>query len=177
MTYEPALSDGTLAGARKGSGNYHLIITGKAAHAGRAFHEGANAVAGAAIIAARLHGLNGQRAGVTVNVAKISGGGALNVVRHTIRLKVKANKIPEEIVIDLTGKDIGDSIHISSIPLPEGARGAEFGSELGYTYSYDTRISGLNPNGGILLRFSQDFSGLGGDVKYLSSEADRGCEH
>ena len=80
MTYEPALSDGTLAGERKGSGNYHLIITGKAAHAGRAFHEGANAVAGAAIIAARLHALNGQRDGVTVNVAKISGGGPLNVV-------------------------------------------------------------------------------------------------
>lgn len=80
MTYEPALSDGTLAGERKGSGNYHLIVTGKAAHAGRAFHEGANAVAGAAIIAGRLHGLNGQRDGVTVNVAKISGGGALNVV-------------------------------------------------------------------------------------------------
>lgn len=80
MTYEPALADGTLAGERKGSGNYHLIVTGKAAHAGRAFHEGANAVAGAAIIAARLHGLNGQREGVTVNVAKISGGGPLNVV-------------------------------------------------------------------------------------------------
>ncbi|MBY0568454.1 MAG: 50S ribosomal protein L25/general stress protein Ctc [Hyphomonadaceae bacterium] len=49
-------------------------------------------------------------------------GGALNVVRHTIKLKCKANKIPEEIVIDLTGRDIGDSIHISSITLPEGAR-------------------------------------------------------
>lgn len=80
MTYEPALADGTLAGERKGSGNYHLIVTGKAAHAGRAFHEGANAVAGAAIIAARLHALNGVRDGVTVNVAKISGGGPLNVV-------------------------------------------------------------------------------------------------
>lgn len=80
MTYEPALADGTLAGERKGSGNYHLIVTGKAAHAGRAFHEGANAVAGAAIIAARLHALNGVREGVTINVAKISGGGALNVV-------------------------------------------------------------------------------------------------
>lgn len=80
MTYEPALADGTLAGARKGSGNYHLIVTGKAAHAGRAFDEGRNAVAGAAILAARLHALNGQREGVTVNVARISGGGALNVV-------------------------------------------------------------------------------------------------
>ncbi|MCC6787457.1 MAG: 50S ribosomal protein L25, partial [Hyphomonadaceae bacterium] len=47
---------------------------------------------------------------------------ALNVVRHTIKLKCKANKIPEEIVIDLTGRDIGDSIHISSIQLPDGAR-------------------------------------------------------
>ena len=49
-------------------------------------------------------------------------GGVLNVVRHTIKLKCKANKIPEEIVVDLTGLDIGDSIHISSIALPEGAR-------------------------------------------------------
>ena len=80
LTYEPALADGTLAGARKGSGNFHLIVTGRAAHAGRAFDEGRNAVAGAAMIAARLHALNGEREGVTVNVAKISGGGALNVV-------------------------------------------------------------------------------------------------
>ncbi|MBL8530523.1 MAG: 50S ribosomal protein L25/general stress protein Ctc [Hyphomonadaceae bacterium] len=49
-------------------------------------------------------------------------GGVLNVVRHTVKMRVKANKIPEEIVVDLTGRDIGDSIHISSITLPEGAR-------------------------------------------------------
>jgi large subunit ribosomal protein L25 len=49
-------------------------------------------------------------------------GGVLNVVRHTIKLKCKANKIPEEIVVDLTGLDIGDSIHISKVTLPEGAR-------------------------------------------------------
>lgn len=91
LTYEPALADGTLAGARKGSGNYHLIVTGKAAHAGRAFQEGANAVAGGAMIAARLHALNGQREGVTVNVAKISGGGALNVVAENavVRFNVR----------------------------------------------------------------------------------------
>jgi large subunit ribosomal protein L25 len=49
-------------------------------------------------------------------------GGVLNVVRHTIKLKCKANKIPEEIVVDLTGLDIGDSLHISQVTLPEGAR-------------------------------------------------------
>ncbi len=94
MTYEPALADGTLAGARKGSGNYHLIVTGKAAHAGRAFEEGRNAVAGAAIIAAALHGLNGRREGVTVNVAKISGGGALNVVADNAVVRVNV-RVPD----------------------------------------------------------------------------------
>jgi large subunit ribosomal protein L25 len=49
-------------------------------------------------------------------------GGVLNIVRHTIKLKCKANKIPEEIVVDLTGLDIGDSVHISKVQLPEGAR-------------------------------------------------------
>jgi len=49
-------------------------------------------------------------------------GGVLNIVRHTIKVKCKANKIPEEIVVDLTGLDIGDSVHISKIKLPEGAR-------------------------------------------------------
>jgi large subunit ribosomal protein L25 len=49
-------------------------------------------------------------------------GGVLNIVRHTIKLKCKANKIPEEIVVDLAGLDIGDSVHISAVPLPEGTR-------------------------------------------------------
>ncbi|MCR6645737.1 MAG: 50S ribosomal protein L25/general stress protein Ctc [Terricaulis sp.] len=49
-------------------------------------------------------------------------GGALNIVRHTVRLKVKASAIPEQLEVDLTGKDIGESIHISSITLPAGAR-------------------------------------------------------
>lgn len=49
-------------------------------------------------------------------------GGALNVVRHTVKLRCKANRIPEEIVVDLTGGEIGDSIHISSVALPDGAR-------------------------------------------------------
>lgn len=99
LTYEPALSDGTLAGARKGSGNFHLIVTGKAAHAGRAFHEGANAVAGAAMIAARLHGLNGQREGVTVNVARIAGGGALNVVADNAVVRFNV-RVPDQAASD-----------------------------------------------------------------------------
>ncbi|MBX9706876.1 MAG: hydrolase [Caulobacteraceae bacterium] len=99
MTYEPALADGTLAGARKGSGNFHLIVTGRAAHAGRAFDEGRNAVAGAAIVAASLHALNGQREGVTVNVARISGGGALNVVADNAVVRFNV-RVPDQASAD-----------------------------------------------------------------------------
>ena len=70
-----------------------------AAHAGRAFQEGANAVAGAAIIAARLHALNGQREGVTVNVAKISGGGALNVVADNAVVRFNV-RVPDKAAAD-----------------------------------------------------------------------------
>lgn len=80
LTYEPALADGSLASARKGSGNFHIVVHGKAAHAGRDFAAGRNAVIGAARIAEALHGLNGQRDGVTVNVARIDGGSPLNMV-------------------------------------------------------------------------------------------------
>ncbi|WP_019961304.1 50S ribosomal protein L25/general stress protein Ctc [Woodsholea maritima] len=47
-------------------------------------------------------------------------GGVLNVVRHTVELDCPADKIPEEIVVDLSGAEIGDTIHISSVTLPEG---------------------------------------------------------
>lgn len=48
-------------------------------------------------------------------------GGVLNIVEHTINLKVKANQIPEEIVVDLSGLDIGAVVHVSSIAMPAGA--------------------------------------------------------
>src|SRR4051812_42829808 len=40
LTYEPALGDGAMAAARKGSGNFHVLINGRAAHAGRDFASG-----------------------------------------------------------------------------------------------------------------------------------------
>jgi large subunit ribosomal protein L25 len=48
-------------------------------------------------------------------------GGTLNVVRHAVELVVLAHKIPEEITVDLTGAEIGDSLHISAVTLPAGA--------------------------------------------------------
>lgn len=49
-------------------------------------------------------------------------GGILNVVRHTIELDAPVEAIPDRIVVDLSGLEIGDSIHISAVALPPGSR-------------------------------------------------------
>ena len=51
-------------------------------------------------------------------------GGVLNVVRHELELVCDNDKIPGEIEIDVTGKEVGDSIHISEVALPEGSESA-----------------------------------------------------
>lgn len=48
-------------------------------------------------------------------------GGVLNIVRHDLELECDASRIPESIEIDLTGLEIGDSVHISQVTLPEGS--------------------------------------------------------
>ncbi len=52
----------------------------------------------------------------------IKVGGTLNVVRHTIEMRVPADNIPDGVTIDLAGMNINESIHISSIKLPEGCK-------------------------------------------------------
>ena len=51
-------------------------------------------------------------------------GGVLNVVRHELELVCDSDKIPDDIQIDVTGKDVGDSIHISEVTLPAGSESA-----------------------------------------------------
>lgn len=91
MTYEPALADGALVDARKGSANFHLALKGRAAHVGRAFSDGRSAVLAAAEAALALDRLNGKREGVTFNVGAIDGGSAVNVVpeRAVLRFNVR----------------------------------------------------------------------------------------
>jgi glutamate carboxypeptidase len=94
MTYEPAMADGSLVDARKGSGNFSLHVRGRAAHAGRAFNEGRNAVIAAAQASLWLSELNGQRDGVTLNVGAIDGGGPVNVVPDNAVLRFNV-RVPE----------------------------------------------------------------------------------
>ena len=51
-------------------------------------------------------------------------GGVLNIVRHELDLICESDKIPDQIEIDVTGKDVGDSIHISEVALPAGSESA-----------------------------------------------------
>src|SRR3546814_16207674 len=51
----------------------------------------------------------------------IKRGGVLNVVRHELELVCDAASIPDNVIVDLTGTDVGDAIHISHVKLPAGA--------------------------------------------------------
>lgn len=80
MTYEPCMDTGAMSGGRKGSAVFDIVLHGKAAHAGRAKEEGRSALEAAAELVLGLEALNGQRAGVTVNVGSIDGGSPVNIV-------------------------------------------------------------------------------------------------
>jgi glutamate carboxypeptidase len=87
LTYEPAaLPDGTLAGARPGSGNFSIFVQGRSAHAGRNPEDGRNALLAAADLALRLAAA--KRPGLSVNPARIDGGGPNNVVPDRAVLRV-----------------------------------------------------------------------------------------
>ncbi|HEX8224824.1 MAG TPA: hydrolase [Allosphingosinicella sp.] len=122
LTYEPsALPDGTLAGARPGSGNFSLVVTGRSAHAGRNPEEGRNAVLAAAELALRLAEAKGD--GLSVNPARIDGGGPNNVVPDHAILRVnmrpatladqaRAQSALEEAMAEVAaGRDVRIAMH------------------------------------------------------------------
>jgi glutamate carboxypeptidase len=108
LTYEPAaLPDGTLAGARPGSGNFAFVVRGRSAHAGRNPEEGRNALTAAADLALRLEAL--KRDGLTVNPSRIEGGGPSNVVADLAVLRV--NLRPRDPDIEAEAKQaISDAV-------------------------------------------------------------------
>ena len=96
LTYEPsALPDGTLAGARPGSGNFAITIRGRSAHAGRNPDDGRNAVLAASDLALRFEKM--RKAGLTVNPAKIDGGSPSNVVPDIAILRVNLRPATPEL--------------------------------------------------------------------------------
>ena len=87
LTYEPAaLPDGTLAGARPGSGNFSFVVRGRSAHAGRNPEDGRNAIVAASELVLRL--AMSKTPGLSINPAKIDGGSPNNVVPDHAILRV-----------------------------------------------------------------------------------------
>jgi glutamate carboxypeptidase len=118
FTYEPsALPDGTLAGARAGSGNFSIIVTGLSAHAGRNPDDGRNALLAAADLALRLKA--GSGAGFSCNPAKIDGGSPNNVVpdhavlRVNFRPRTPADEIAARALIDRSMTDVARDHDVS----------------------------------------------------------------
>jgi glutamate carboxypeptidase len=108
LTYEPAaLPDGTLAGARPGSGNFAIVVHGRSAHAGRNPEDGRNALLAAADLALRLDEL--RRDGLTVNASRIEGGSPSNVVPDLAILRVNMRPRTPEIE-DLARRGIDEAV-------------------------------------------------------------------
>ena len=96
LTYEPsALPDGTLAGARPGSGNFAITIHGRSAHAGRNPEDGRNAVLAASDLALRFEAM--RKPGLSANPAKIDGGSPTNVVPDLAVLRVNLRPATPEL--------------------------------------------------------------------------------
>ena len=163
LTYEPAMADGALVDARKGSGNYSLTFRGRSAHVGRAFADGRNAVMAAAEAALALNALNGKQDGVTVNVGAIDGGGPVNVVpdRAVLRFNVRAPDLSaaayaqSEIsrIAATAGKRDGVSADLhGGITRPPKPITATQATMIGWTRSAGTALGldlGFRPSGGV----------------------------
>jgi outer membrane protein insertion porin family len=89
--------------------------------------------------------------------------------RLEVRYGLSENTIKNYQGVDTSVPADGVADIFNPILVAEAARRGEFVSSLGYTYSYDTRVGGLSPDRAVLLRFSQDFAGIGGDAKYVST--------
>ncbi len=80
LVFESALPGGELVRCRKGTGTFKIVCRGKAAHTGRDFDSGRNAVVSLAVVASKAHQLNSTLEGVIVNVANFQSPGPVNVV-------------------------------------------------------------------------------------------------
>lgn len=80
LVMEPARKDGSLVSARRGKGNYTLIVEGKAAHSGIEPEKGRSAIEELAHKIIQLHELSDHEKGISVNVGMIEGGSSVNTV-------------------------------------------------------------------------------------------------
>jgi large subunit ribosomal protein L25 len=88
-------------------------------------------------------------------------GGVLNAVRPEVELIVTAGDIPDHVTADLTGRDIGDVIHISDIPLPEGVKP---------TIDRDFVVANITAPSGLVSSDNASSGGAGGEEAPAEAE-------
>jgi glutamate carboxypeptidase len=101
LLFEPAFVDGTVISWRKGVGNFAFVVRGRSAHSGRDFAAGRNAIVAMSRLMSEIADLNTDP-DVTLNVGRVSGGDALNVVPDLaigrVNVRIKTNEQRFEIV-------------------------------------------------------------------------------
>lgn len=121
LIFEPSFPDGALVSTRKGSANFTVVSRGKAAHSGRDFHQGRNAITAIARFILEAERLNDAQKGITLNIGKVEGGTAVNIVpdlaicKLNLRIVEHADlsKIHEELNKIITLINQTDGIHLT----------------------------------------------------------------
>lgn len=117
LIFEPSFSDGSLINARKGSANFTIVAHGRAAHAGRDFYHGRNAIVALSRFILGVETLTNSYRGITVNVGSIIGGGPVNIIPDLAMCRVNIRVThPED--MELMKDSIQEMVN-GSIP-PEG---------------------------------------------------------
>jgi glutamate carboxypeptidase len=129
LLFEPGFSDGAIVSERTGSANWTVIAKGVAAHVGRDFRQGRNAIVAMANYIQQVNRLNSSTDS-TINVGSISGGGPVNIVPdHTLcrinaRVKTEAayeyvNKVIHDLAKEACGNGIALQVQLDSYRAPK----------------------------------------------------------
>lgn len=113
LVFEPALPDGALVSSRKGSANFAVVAKGRAAHVGRDFHVGRNAISSLVRFIVETETLNDSEKGITLNIGHIEGGGPVNIVPDLAicRFNVRIND-PKDLL--MVRKKLNDAVAIGN---------------------------------------------------------------
>lgn len=111
LIFEPSFPDGALVNARKGSANFTIVASGTAAHAGRDFHQGRNAIHALAAAICELSHFNKKMPHAIVNVGVVQGGQVSNIVPDMAFCRVNIRGTSENDlnhIIEKTKKNLYD---------------------------------------------------------------------
>lgn len=119
LIFEPSFPDGALVSSRKGSANYAVIAKGRAAHSGRDFSQGRNAIVALAKFIVAAHELSDLKREITVNIGQIQGGGPVNVVPDlaVCHLNIRTVEPGDIIQVQARMEEIIGTVHSEGIEL------------------------------------------------------------